>query len=363
MAEPAGLSRAAVAPPSDAAAPAVPVPADGGGKGRAAGRRPAARHDVFPTLPDPVPLARFSASDDLRSAIGLWMAWLGGERRASAHTVAAYGRDLAGFLDFLTGHCGELPALASLAALAPADFRAFLAHRSAQVDRSSVARGLSVVRGFIRFLERRGLASSPALAVLRAPKLPRGVPKPLPVADAAELIDAPPGFTASAWQAKRDVAVLTLLYGGGLRISEALGLTRAQAPLGEQTTITGKGSKQRLVPVLPAVRAAVADYLAACPYPLPADGPLFVGARGGPLSPRLVQKRMETLRRAIGLPETATPHALRHSFATHLLAGGGDLRAIQELLGHASLSTTQRYTAVDTERLLAVYEAAHPRAR
>ena len=317
----------------------------------------------FPALPEPLPLARFSAGEDLRAAIGLWMTWLGGERRASAHTIAAYGRDLAGFLDFLTGHLGEPPSLASLGALALADFRAFLAHRMAQVERSSVARGLSVVRGFIRFLERRGLAASPALAVLRAPKLPRGVPKPLSVADAAEIIEAPAGFVASSWQAKRDVAVLTLLYGCGLRISEALGLTRGQAPQDEQITITGKGNKQRLVPVLPAVRQAVADYLAACPYPLPPDGPLFVGARGGPLSPRLVQRQMETLRRALGLPETATPHALRHSFATHLLAGGGDLRAIQELLGHASLSTTQRYTSVDTERLLAVYDSAHPRAR
>jgi integrase/recombinase XerC len=182
------------------------------------------------------------------------------------------------------------------------------------------------------------------------------------VADAAELIEAPDGLVASAWQASRDVAVLTLLYGCGLRISEALGLTRAEAPQGGQITITGKGNKQRLVPVLPAVRQAIADYLAACPYPLPADGPLFVGARGGPLSPRLVQRQMTVLRRALGLPETATPHALRHSFATHLLGGGGDLRAIQELLGHASLSTTQRYTSVDTERLLAVYQGAHPRA-
>jgi integrase/recombinase XerC len=326
-------------------------------------RGPESRFKPFPALPEPPPLARFSASDDLRAAIGMWMAWLKGERRASMHTVAAYGRDLLLFLDFLTGHFGEPPSLASIAALAPADLRAFLAYRSARVERSSVARGLSVVRGFIRFLERRGLASSPGLAVLRAPRLPHAVPKPLPVADAAEIIEAPAGFAASAWQAARDIAVLTLLYGCGLRISEALGLTRGAAPVGEQIVITGKGGKQRLLPVLPAVRQAVADYLAACPYPLPADGPLFVGARGGPLNPRLVQRLMETLRRALGLPETATPHALRHSFATHLLAGGGDLRAIQELLGHASLSTTQRYTAVDTDRLLAVYDAAHPRAR
>jgi integrase/recombinase XerC len=317
----------------------------------------------FPTLPEPVPLARFSAAADLRAALALWAAWLGGERRASAHTIAAYGRDLAFFLDFLTGHLGEMPGLATLGRLLPVDFRAYLAYRAARVERRSVARGLSVVRGFIRFLERRNLASSPALAVLRAAKLPHSVPKALTVADAAEMIDAPIARVASAWQAKRDVAVLTLLYGCGLRISEALGLRRCEAPQGEPLTITGKGRKQRMVPVLPAVRQAIADYLAACPYALAADGPLFVGARGGPLSPRLVQRRMEDLRGALGLPDTATPHALRHSFATHLLDAGGDLRAIQELLGHASLSTTQRYTSVETERLLAVYDAAHPRAR
>jgi integrase/recombinase XerC len=317
---------------------------------------------AFPALPEPVALARFSAADDLRAATQLWLAWLGGERRASAHTVAAYGRDLAAFLYFLTGHFGEPPALATFGRLLPADYRAYLADRANRVERASLARGLSVVRGFVRFLERRGLAASPALLVLRAPKLPKSVPKPLSVSDAAEIIDAPADMVVSVWQAKRDIAVLTLLYGCGLRISEALGLTRAKAPLGEQITITGKGNKQRLVPVLPAVREAIADYLAACPHALAADGPLFVGARGGPLNPRLVQRQMEKLRGALGLPETATPHALRHSFATHLLGGGGDLRAIQELLGHASLSTTQRYTAVETERLLAVYDAAHPRA-
>lgn len=329
---------------------------------------PGAGGKAFPTLPEPVPLARYAAAEDLRAAIGLWASWLSGERRASAHTIAAYGRDLVGFLDFLTGHLGEMPGLATFAGLLPADFRAYLAYRASRVERASIARGLSVVRGFIRFLERRGLASSPALTVLRAPKLPHSLPKALTVDDAAEMIDAPAGLAASGpigsvWQAKRDVAVLTLLYGCGLRISEALGLKRSEAPQGDLITITGKGQKQRVVPVLPAVRRAIADYLAICPYALAAAGPLFVGARGGPLSPRLVQRQMERLRGALGLPDTATPHALRHSFATHLLGAGGDLRAIQELLGHASLSTTQRYTSVETERLLAVYEAAHPRAR
>jgi len=317
----------------------------------------------FPMVPAPVPLARFSATDDLSAAIGLWAGWLSGERRASAHTVAAYGRDLAFFLDFLTEHLGELPSLASINGLRPADFRAYLARRAAdRVDRSSLARALSVLRGFVRFLHRRRLASTTALAALRSPKLPHGVPKPLTIDDAISAVATTGELAFNDWQGKRDTAILTLLYGCGLRLSEALGLTRAEAPLGEMVAITGKGGKQRLLPVLPAVSEAVADYLAACPFLLAAAGPLFIGARGGPLHPRLVQRQMGVLRDYLGLPETATPHALRHSFATHLLGAGGDLRAIQELLGHASLSTTQRYTSVETERLLAIYDAAHPRA-
>jgi len=311
-----------------------------------------------------VPLPRFAGTDDLRAAIGLWTAWLGGERRVSAHTLAAYGRDLAGFCDFLTEHLGEMPSLAAVAALRPADFRAYLAQRAALgIERSSMARSLSVLRGFVRFLDRRGLGRSTALAALRAPKLPHTVPKPLTVDDAIGAADTVGMLAISDWQGKRDAAIVTLLYGCGLRLSEALGLRRDEAPAGEIMAITGKGSKQRLVPVLPAVRAAVAEYLAACPYGLAKEGPLFVGARGGPLNPRLVQRQMAALRGYLGLPDTATPHALRHSFATHLLGAGGDLRAIQELLGHASLSTTQRYTSVETERLMAVYESAHPRAQ
>jgi integrase/recombinase XerC len=317
----------------------------------------------FPTVPEPLPLARFSAAADLQAAIGLWVAWLAGERRASPHTVAAYGRDLAFFLDFLTEHLGELPSLAGMSELRPADFRAYLARRAQDgIERSSLARALSVMRGFVRFLQRRGLAATTALAALRSPKLPHNIPKPLTIDDATGSLVAAGDVATSQWQGKRDTAVLALLYGCGLRLSEALGLTRGEAPLGEMLAITGKGGKQRLVPVLPAVRDAVADYLAACPYGLTKEGPLFVGARGGPLHPRLVQRQMVLLRGFLGLPETATPHALRHSFATHLLGAGGDLRAIQELLGHASLSTTQRYTVVETERLLAIYDAAHPRA-
>ena len=329
----------------------------------ATGRKP-----IFPTLPKPAPLARFAAADDLRAAIGLWAAWLAGERRASAHTLAAYGRDLAFFLDFLTGHLGALPDLAAIMALRPADFRAYLAQRAGHgIERSSLARGMSALRGFVRFLQRRGLASTAALSALRSPKLPPGLPKPLTIEDAiatVETVGEMAGQRArEGWQARRDTALLALIYGCGLRLSEALGLSRGEAPLGEMLTITGKGRKQRQLPVLPAVRTAVTDYLAACPYALGADDPLFVGARGGPLNPRLVQRQMAALRGYLQLPATATPHALRHSFATHLLGGGGDLRAIQELLGHASLSTTQRYTSVETEHLIAVYDGAHPRAR
>jgi integrase/recombinase XerC len=303
-------------------------------------------------------------AEDLRAAIIAWLDWLSAERRASPHTVAAYARDLAAFFDFLGGHRGALPDLAAMSALTPADFRAFLAARAMDGrERTTIARGLSVLRGFVRFLERRGLAAAPGLAALRAPKLPASVPKPLTVEDADAAIEAAGEVAQSPWQQKRDIAILTLLYGCGLRISEALGLSLREAPRDEVLVVVGKGRKERHVPVLPAVRAAVAEYLAACPYALTKDGPLFVGARGGPLSPRLVQRQMQTLRGMLGLAETATPHALRHSFATHLLGGGGDLRAIQELLGHASLSTTQRYTKVEPEHLLKVYEAAHPRAR
>lgn len=318
----------------------------------------------FPSPPEPLPLARFAVAEDLRAAIGAWFDWLTAERRASAHTAAAYGRDLAAFFDFLGGHCGEVPGLALMSRLTPADFRAYLAHRAHDGrERTTIARGLSVLRGFVRFLERRKLGSAPGLAVLRAPKLPASVPKPLTVEDADAAIKAAGDVALSPWQQKRDLAILTLLYGCGLRISEALGLARREAPQGEVLVIVGKGRKERHVPALSVVREAIADYITACPYPLPRDGPLFVGARGGPLNPRLVQRQMQILRGMLGLPDTTTPHALRHSFATHLLGGGGDLRAIQELLGHASLSTTQRYTKVEPEHLLKVYEAAHPRAR
>lgn len=315
--------------------------------------------------PAPVPLARFSAAPDLADAIARWQGWLAEERRASAHTVAAYGRDLAGFLDFLTAHLGEVPSLASLSALTVADFRAYLARRAADaLERSSTARALSVLRGFFRFLDRRKLAHNAALAALRTPKLPKSLPKALSAEEAENALDTVEELARQPWVGKRDLALLTLLYGCGLRLSEALGLARREAPLTPGTlTIIGKGRKQRQVPVLPAVAEAIADYVAVCPHRLAPEDPLFVGVRGARLHPRLVQGKLQELRALFGLPERATPHALRHSFATHLLAGGGDLRAIQELLGHASLSTTQRYTAIDAARLVAVYDEAHPRAK
>jgi len=309
-------------------------------------------------------LASVPAAPDLRAAMLQWRSWLAAERRASPHTIEAYGRDLAGFVAFIAEHLGGAPDLAALESLRPADLRAYLARRARDgLARSSMARALSVVRGFFRYCERNGLARATAAHAVRTPRLPRAIPKPLAVEEALEAVDKVGALSEVPWLAARDAAILTLLYGCGLRIGEALGLRRGDAPVGETLRVVGKGRKERLVPVLPVVRAAVADYLGACPYDPGPDGPLFLGARGKALDPAIVQRQMRRLRVWLGLPETATPHALRHSFATHLLAAGGDLRAIQELLGHASLSTTQRYTEVETDQLIAVYERAHPRAR
>jgi integrase/recombinase XerC len=309
-------------------------------------------------------LLRFAGDDAIVQTCTAWLDWLTHEKRASPHSVDGYGRDLAAFLDFLQEHLGQAPTLAALAALAPSDFRAYLAHRfDAGLARSSAARALSALRGFFRFLDRRGLVANAAIATVRTPRLPKSVPKALSEDEAAQSLEAIEGLALQPWMGKRDLALVTLLYGCGLRLGEALALTRAEAPRGDSLTVTGKGNKQRVVPVLPVVRDAIADYLAHCPWRLAPDAPLFVGARGGPLNPGVVQRQVRRLRAALGLPETATPHALRHSFATHLLGSGGDLRSIQELLGHASLSTTQRYTTVDSARLLEVHRAAHPRAR
>ena len=305
---------------------------------------------------------------DIAAEISRWLAYLGSERRMSPKTLEAYERDVGQFLAFLAEHLGGAPGLKGLAKLTPADVRAFMASRRAGgAGNRTLMRGLAGTRSFARFLERDGKGKVGALAAIRTPKLARSLPKPLAIKDAKRMADTDlrDGETRAPWIVARDAAVLGLLYGSGLRIAEALSLKREQAPrpdTGDAITVTGKGNKARMVPVLPQVAKLIADYVALCPLELPPDGPLFVGARGGPLLPRIVQLAMARLRGALGLPDSATPHALRHSFATHLLARGGDLRSIQELLGHASLSTTQIYTAVDSERLLQVYATAHPRA-
>ncbi len=306
------------------------------------------------------------SAPDLRAAVDDWQAWLRNERRAASNTRAAYLGDLARFLDFTSEHLGKPPALRDLDRLRPADFRAWLAARAnGGASIGTRARGLSVVRGFYRWLARMGLADNPAVSALKTPRVPRPVPKALDASEALDLLDTAPEQARAAWIGKRDVAVLMLLYGCGLRIGEALSLRRREAPVPGQSalTVTGKGGKDRMVPLLPVVIEAVQVYIAACPFELAPEGPLFLGARGKALGARQIQARVAELRVLLGLPETATPHALRHSFATHLLAAGADLRAIQELLGHASLSTTQRYTDVDAAGLLAVYQRAHPRAR
>jgi integrase/recombinase XerC len=305
-----------------------------------------------------------AAADDLQDALPRWRNWLAVERQFSAHTVTAYLGDITAFLGFFAGHRGRPIRLGDLADAGLGDFRAWLAERSAGgATAASRARAVSALRNFYRWLDRAGILHNPKIAGLTTPKLPRGAPRPLTAPDAALLLDTAQEAVDEPWIGLRDRALFTLLYGCGLRISEALALDRGAAPLGDSLTVLGKGRKQRRVPVLPAVAEAVASYVEACPFKGGKDQPLFLGAKGKRLDPAIAQKAMRSLRLQLQLPDSATPHALRHSFATHLLAGGGDLRAIQELLGHASLSTTQRYTDVETEQMLSVYQQAHPRAR
>ncbi|WP_105372737.1 tyrosine recombinase XerC [Neorhizobium huautlense] len=304
------------------------------------------------------------AAPDLMEKRRAWLESLASERRLSGNTLDAYERDTRQFLTFLTGHMGGPAKLSDIHSLRPADLRAFLAARRRDGSGArSLGRHLAGLRSFLRYLERKGLVNAAAAGAIRAPKQPKSLPKPLTDRQALDLVKIDAQLQEEPWIAARDAAVLALLYGCGLRISEALGLQPTDlTPESTTLRITGKGGKTRIVPLLPVVFEAVAVYRKLCPYHLPADEPLFRGARGGPLQPAIIQREMQKLRSAFGLQETATPHALRHSFATHLLAGGGDLRTIQELLGHASLSTTQVYTGVDSSRLLEVYDRAHPRA-
>ncbi|AWN53753.1 tyrosine recombinase XerC [Methylobacterium sp. 17Sr1-1] len=323
-------------------------------------------------MSDPTPGAEpadllLPGAPDVRAAAITWLEGLAAERRLSPNTVEAYRRDLRQFLAHLVRQ-GTNPDIPALVRLKPRDLRGFMAARRQEgVGGRSLMRGLAGLRSFARHLDREGHGSVAALSAIRSPKVERRLPRPLPVAAAIAMAspDIRAGEERPAWVLARDAAVLALLYGSGLRISEALGLTRRDAPVDgiDAVTVVGKGQKTRSVPVIPQVQAAVAEYLKLCPYALPAEGPLFVGAKGGPLSPRIVQLAVASMRGALGLPDTATPHALRHSFASHLLGRQGDLRAIQELLGHASLATTQVYTKVDAARLLDAFDSAHPRAR
>ncbi|WP_309603885.1 tyrosine recombinase XerC [Phenylobacterium sp.] len=299
-------------------------------------------------------------------ALALWLEHLAHERRSSPRTLEAYGFAAGRYIGFLERHRGEVIALSTLAEVSAGEIRAWLAQLR-QGDRPlsprSLSQALSAIRSFHGFLDRRLDAPNPAVALVRGPKIRPGAPRPVSEDQARGMIAEPAlDLDREGWEAARDEAVLTLLYGCGLRISEALSLKRDDAPLTTALRITGKGSKTRMVPVLPAVREAVDAYLAEAPFALAPGEPLFRAKRGGPLSPRHVQAAVQALRGRLGLPASATPHALRHSFATHLLGAGADLRSIQELLGHASLSTTQRYTQVDAAALLGAYAKAHPHA-
>ena len=302
---------------------------------------------------------------DASALFSEWIAHLRDERRFAANSVEAYERDVGAFIDFLGQHLGGAVSGKDLASLEPRDLRAYLAFRRSVPDAlsdRSLSRALAAIRGFFRWLDRRKGLANARLSLVRGPKLKPTLPRPVAEKAAAALIDEAEAAAGEPWIGARDAALITLLYASGLRISEALALTGADRPLPEALRVRGKGDKERIVPMLPAAREAIERYVTACPHALGRDEPLFRAVRGGAYTPRMAQALMAQLRARLGLPSSATPHALRHAFATHLLANGGDLRAIQDLLGHESLSTTQRYAAVEAEKIFAAYRAAHPRA-
>ena len=317
----------------------------------------------------------FLTEPALNSALEGWLNWLRHERRAADNTVASYIRDVKSFLQFLSGHLGFTPGIKDLEHLKPVDFRAFLASEgNLGKSKTTIAHKMSTLRTLFRYFERGDILSNGAIGAVRTPRVPKSIPKALSVEEALEMVECVDVFATEPWVGKRDRALLMLLYGCGLRIGEALSLNVGDFPASQEAqeahpagsdamTITGKGNKQRVVPILRAVSKSVAEYVKSSPFPMKPTSPLFLGVRGGRLSSGVAQATVRNLRGFLNLPDTATPHALRHSFATHLLSGGGDLRTIQELLGHASLSTTQRYTDVDEVRLQAVYNRTHPRAR
>ncbi len=302
-------------------------------------------------------------------ALAQFCTHLSAERRLSDNTVQAYQRDIAAFLGFMGEHLGKQLRLGDLATLNIRDFRSYMAHRrrgagggAGGISASSLARNLSALRTFFAYIERNWSIKNNAVSLIRGPKPNKPLPRPISIDASKDLLKAAHTTDKRPWIGARDMAVIVLMYGAGLRISEALSLTADDLPLGDSIPITGKGNKTRIVPLLPIIQKAVAQYVDLCPHPLERHNPIFRGVRGGTLGPRTVQKTIEILRGALGLPETTTPHALRHSFATHLLAGGGDLRTIQELLGHASLKSTQAYTDVDASSLMKIHARAHPRA-
>lgn len=302
---------------------------------------------------------KYNASREIKQLIAQWQSWLLNERRYSPHTLDAYSRDLSGFFDFAAEHLGKVPETADLAKLEVRDFRAYLSQRAARhIDKSSLARELSTLKNFFKWLARYDILRNPALSVIRTPRRAKVLPKALEVNDAFNVIDEAQNLASNSWQGLRDTAIFTLLYGCGLRISEALSLNVGDIGNNDFLRIKGKGNKERIVPLLPVVVENINKYLAECPYQPKQGEPLFLGARGDRLVPRIIQRQMQKIRAYLGLPDNLTPHALRHSFATHLLAEGTDLRSIQELLGHASLTTTQRYTDVQIETLKKEYDKA-----
>lgn len=302
---------------------------------------------------------KYNASREIKQLIAQWQSWLLNERRYSPHTLDAYSRDLSGFFDFAAEHLGKVPKTADLAKLEVRDFRAYLSQRAARhIDKSSLARELSTLKNFFKWLARYDILRNPALSVIRTPRRAKVLPKALEVNDTFNVIDEAQNLASNSWQGLRDTAIFTLLYGCGLRISEALSLNVGDIGNNDFLRIKGKGNKERIVPLLPVVVENINKYLAECPYQPKQGEPLFLGARGDRLVPRIIQRQMQKIRAYLGLPDNLTPHALRHSFATHLLAEGTDLRSIQELLGHASLTTTQRYTDVQIETLKKEYDKA-----
>ena len=301
---------------------------------------------------------------DLQAALTQWQDWLANERRASKHTVAAYQFDLANLFTFLGSYHGKQIHLGLLAELTLTDFRAWLAQEAKDdLQAASRARALAGVRNFFRWLDRAGILHNATISLLKTPKTPRRLPRPVSEAQAQDIVALAKNTAEETWVGLRDEALFTLLYGAGLRLGEALGLRHADLATQDQITVTGKGNKQRRVPLIPVVRAALDAYKKACPYPSSANDAVFLGTRGRPLNPAVAERQLRRLRRDLNLPDTVTPHALRHSFATHLLADGADLRSLQELLGHSSLSTTQLYTHVEADHLAQVYRETHPRAR